>query len=476
MTDTFTTDLPAPVESFDLSRPHFVGIGGKGMRSLAYAYAASGYQVSGSDANNTAALHALRAAGCTVQLGHDGCRSEVAAASCVVVSTAVPADNPEVLAARAAGVPVVHRSDALAALMRGRVGIAVAGTHGKSTTTAMLGHMLRDYDPSYVVGADLAHGGPGGRIGSGSFFVAEADESDRSFARYSPHVAVVLNVDDDHPEVFAGMGEVYAAYRLFAGTVVPGGTLVLPADDLPGGDLAAGLPKVEGLRVLTFGRSSSAWLRVLEVQTSAAGSRMTVLVPGVGRLAVVVPLLGEHNAMNAAAALAAGIAAGADARELVNALAGFGGVERRLARVGECRGVTVLDSFAHHPTAIRADIAAARELTDNDGRVFVLFEGSGWQRVRHLGAEMGRALAEADRVGLLGICDAVAQPIPGLTVAAVAATIPAGRIIDADDLLAAVAGRVQPGDVIVCMGTGTVALAGPQVLDNLRAVVALALM
>ncbi|KJS55907.1 UDP-N-acetylmuramate--L-alanine ligase [Streptomyces rubellomurinus] len=450
--------------------PHFIGIGGAGMSGLAKILAVRGASVSGSDSKESETVLALRALGATVHVGH-AAEHVPDGASSIVVSSAIRTDNPELAAARERGIPVVHRSDALAALMGGRRALAVAGTHGKTTTTSMLAVALGELglDPSYAIGGDLDAPGSNAHHGAGEIFVAEADESDRSFHKYAPEVAIVLNVELDHHANYASIDEIYESFETFVGRIVPGGTLVVSADHDGARELTARVAGREGLNVVTVGAAEDADLRVLSVVAHGMTSEVTVLLDG-AELTFTVSVPGRHYAHNAVAALAAGVALGVPAADLAKALGAYTGVRRRLQLKGEAGGVQVIDSYAHHPTEMTADLEAIREATE--GRVLVVFQPHLFSRTQQLAEEMGAALALADTSVVLDIYPAREDPIPGVTSELI---IDAARRAGADvtaehDFAAApalLAGLARPGDLLLTMGAGDVTNLGPEILRHL---------
>ena len=459
----------------DLHAPHFIGIGGVGMSGLAKILALRGSEVSGSDAKESASVTALRALGVGVSVGHAADHVPVGA-SCIVVSSAIRPDNPELVAARARGLPVIHRADALAALMKGHRAIAVAGTHGKTTTSSMLavGLTTLGLDPSFAIGGDLDEPGSNAHHGTGEIFVAEADESDRSFHRYAPDVAIVLNVELDHHANYASIEEIHESFRTFVGRVVPGGTLVVSADHPGARELTAAVTSRPDLRVVTVGESADASVRIRSVVPHGMSSEVTVELDGT-TLTFTVSVPGRHYAHNAVAALAAGVALGVPAKELAAALGTYQGVRRRLQLKGAARGVQVIDSYAHHPTEIAADLEAIRE-NAGAGRILVVFQPHLFSRTQRLGAEMGQALALADAVVVLDIYPAREDPIPGVTSEAIidtarrhgVDTTPVHSLAAVPDVVAALA---HEGDLVLTMGAGDVTLLGPEILARLGGVV-----
>jgi UDP-N-acetylmuramate--alanine ligase len=455
----------------DLSAPHFIAIGGVGMSGIAKILARRGSTVSGSDAKHSTTVDALRQLGVEVSVGH-AAGNLPAGASCVVVSSAIRENNPELVAARERGLPVLHRADALAALMRGYRGLAVAGTHGKTTTTGMLAVSLTTLglDPSYSVGGDVDEPGSNAHHGSSEIFVAEADESDRSFQKYSPEVAIILNVELDHHANYASIEEIYQSFEAFVDRITPGGTLVVSADHPGARELTARVADRAGLNVVTVGESAEATLRILRITARGLTTEVTVLVDGV-ELGFTVAVPGRHNAGNAVAALAAGIALGVPAAELAEALGSYRGVRRRLQLVGEAQGVQVIDTYAHHPTEVSADLEAIRSATD-EGRVLVVFQPHLFSRTQQLGAELGAALTPADAVIVLDVYPAREDPIPGVTSDLVIDAARArGTDVTAAHSLAEVpdlvAGMAKPGDLVLTMGAGDVTTLGPEILARL---------
>jgi len=452
-----------------MDRPHFIGIGGAGMSGIAKILAQRGAKVAGSDAKESATAEALRALGATVHIGH-AAEHLADDASCVVVSSAIRKDNPELARAAELGIPVVHRSDALAALMDGLRPIAVAGTHGKTTTTSMLAVSLSalGLNPSYAIGGDLDAPGSNALHGEGEIFVAEADESDRSFHKYAPEVAIVLNVELDHHANYASMDEIYESFETFAGRIVPGGTLVINADHEGARELTRRL--AGAVRTVTYGDAEDADVRVLSVVPQGLKSEVTVLLEG-RELTFTVSVPGRHYAHNAVAALAAGVALGVPAEELAPALAAYTGVKRRLQLKGEAAGVQVIDSYAHHPTEMTADLEAMRAAAGGS-RILVVFQPHLFSRTQELGKEMGQALALADASVVLDIYPAREDPIPGVTSeliieAARAAGADVTPVRDKADVPSVVAGMAKPRDLVLTMGAGDVTDLGPRILDRL---------
>ncbi|MCC3779592.1 UDP-N-acetylmuramate--L-alanine ligase [Streptomyces sp. UNOB3_S3] len=462
----------APAVPTTMDRPHFIGIGGAGMSGIAKILAQRGAAVAGSDAKDSATAAALRELGVTVHIGH-AAEHLAADATCVVVSSAIRADNPELAAAAERGVPVVHRSDALARLMDGLRPIAVAGTHGKTTTTSMLAVSLDalGLNPSYAIGGDLNGPGTNALHGSGDIFVAEADESDRSFHKYAPEVAIVLNVELDHHANYASMDEIYESFETFVGRVRPGGTLVISADQAGARELTERVSGRHDIEIVTYGTAEDADVRVLKVTPRGLSSEVTILLNG-KMLTFAVSVPGSHYAHNAVAALAAGVALGIPAHNLASALGKFTGVGRRLQLKGEANGVQVIDSYAHHPTEMTADLEAIRGAAAGS-RVLVVFQPHLFSRTQELGTEMGRSLTLADASVVLDIYPAREDPIPGITSALIIdAAEKAGADVRPEHDMAAIpdviAGMARPGDLVLTMGAGDVTDLGPKILARLE--------
>jgi UDP-N-acetylmuramate--alanine ligase len=469
---------------------HVVAAGGAGMSGVVRLLLDDGVPVTGSDARDSATLRALAARGATVHVGHDA--AHLGDAALVVVSTAVRPDNPEVRAAEAAGVPVVHRSVALAGLMHGSRVVAVAGTHGKTTTTSMLTVAARaaGLDPSYAIGGDLVVDGVNARRGTDGVFVAEADESDGSFLAYRPDVALVTNVEADHLDHYGDAEAVHAAFGRFAERVQPGGLLVVGADDrgsralarsLGGGSgpTASGADEVDGgRRVVTVGEAADADVRVVVDPKAELGPGELVAarlvaseqtVPGAGDRELRLQVPGRHNVVDAAMAYTAAVAGlGLDPAAVVAGLQGFSGARRRFEAVGEAAGVRVVDDYAHHPTEVAATIAAARSVAGR-GKVHVLFQPHLYSRTRLFADGFATALSDAASVVVLDVYGAREEPEPGVTGDLVASRVQGGRYEpDRAAAVEAVARAARKGDLVLTLGAGDVTELGPQVVEALR--------
>jgi len=461
-----------PVPAVRLGRVHFTGIGGAGMSGIARIMLARGIGVSGSDALPSAPLDDLSAHGARVHIGHASANlGDLGAGDTLVLSSAIRPDNPELAEATRRGMRVMHRAAALASVMAGRRVIAVAGTHGKTTTTSMLTTVLRDCgaDPGYVIGGILNETGLGAEDGAGMDFVAEADESDGSFLLLSPDVAVITNVEADHLDNYESLAEIEAAFVAFGGRV---SSLVLTYADDPGAEaVAARLEPVGPLRVRRYGESPGADYRLGDVKSQGLGVSFTVTAGRspfgeiFAQLTVHVP--GHHNALNATAAFAAAVELGFAPPRVTAALAGYRGARRRMELKGEADGVRVFDSYAHHPTELAADLRAARDIA-NSGRVIAIFQPHLYSRTRIFAGDFGAALGLADEAVVLDVYAAREDPEPGVTGRLVADAVPGGRAVFLPDKAQAaplIARIAEPGDVVLTMGAGDVTALGPQLVE-----------
>jgi UDP-N-acetylmuramate--alanine ligase len=459
---------------------HLVGIGGAGMSGIARILLARGVAVSGSDAKDSRTVLALRALGAVVEVGHAAENLDLLGGPpTVVVSTAIRESNPELAAARERGLTVVHRAEALAALTEGRKVAAIAGTHGKTSTTSMITVGLQHcgLDPSFAIGGDLTAGGSGAHHGGGEAFVVEADESDGSFTAFAPSVAVVTNVEPDHLDHHGDEATYRAVFEAFIGRITPGGVLVSCADD-PGAETLARSAEARGITVCRYGRSATGGSDVvlLDFRPEGTGSLARARHRGV-ELAVRLAVPGEHMALNALAALLAGIELGAPVDGMLAGLAAFDGVQRRFEYKGRAGGVAVYDDYAHHPTEVAATLRAAREVFGVElgrrGRVLVAFQPHLYSRTRTFARAFGEALALADEVVVLDVYGAREDPEPGVTGQLVAdhVRLPAERVHFEpawSHVPRVLAGLARPGDLVITMGAGDVTVLGPEVLLELE--------
>ena len=462
----------APVPLADLGRVHFTGIGGAGMSGIARIMIARGVTVSGSDSAGGDQLAALAALGADVHVGHAA--ANVAGADTLVVSSAIRPGNPELVAARAAGLLVLHRAAALASVMLGRRGVAVAGTHGKTTTTSMITTALRHCgaDPGYVIGGILTETGLGAEDGSGLDFVAEADESDGSFLLLSPDLAIITNVEADHLDNYASLADIEAAFTTF-GLRVSG--IVLTCADDPGAEAVAA--RLDPARVRRYGESRHADYRLTDVTSRGMAISFTVAADdgpfGEIFTQMTVDVPGHHNALNATAAFAAAIELGFAPPRVAAAIAGYRGARRRMELKGEARGVRVLDSYAHHPTELAADLRAARSIAQDagQGRVIAIFQPHLFSRTRIFAAEFGAALALADEAIVLDVYAAREDPEPGVTGQLIVDAVPGGhaRFVPETARVAALIDAIaEPGDLVLTMGAGDITALGPRLVESLR--------
>ncbi|MEO6206216.1 MAG: UDP-N-acetylmuramate--L-alanine ligase [Mycobacteriales bacterium] len=449
---------------------HLIGIGGAGMSGIARVLLARGVTVTGSDTKDSRGIAALRALGASVSIGHAA--DQVSGADTVVFSSAIKENNAELLAARIAGISVVPRAEALAALMEGRRGVAVAGTHGKTTTTSMLtvAAFHCGADPSFAIGGDLNEAGSNARHGTGELFIVEADESDGSFLAYRPHAGVVTNVEADHLDHYGDAAGVDRAFEDFVATV--SGFVVICADDA-GSLRLAERSRDLGVDVRTYGEGADADLRLDALTTAGATSRYEPILRGRRLPPVQLVVPGRHLALNSAAALLTGIGLGLPEAAMVEGLAGFTGVRRRMEFKGSAGGVTVYDDYAHHPTEITAQLVAARGMVGG-GRLVVAFQPHMYSRTATFAEDFGVALGLADQVLVMDVYGAREDPIPGVTGAIVAAAVPLpeGSVefepswTEAPRRLAAIA---RPGDLVLTLGAGDITQVGPEVLLLLEA-------
>jgi UDP-N-acetylmuramate--alanine ligase len=449
------------------SRVHLVGIGGAGMSGIARVLLARGTAVSGSDAKDSLAVSALRALGAEVHVGHEA--SHVAGAGTVVVSTAIRDSNPEVAAARASGIRVVKRAEALAELLVGYQAVAVAGTHGKTSTTSMLTVAAQHcgVDPSFAIGGDLNEAGSNAHHGSGDLFVVEADESDGSFLVYRPHAAIVTNVEPDHLDHHGSVEAYEQAFRDFVRTVSRDGFLVASADDHGAVALTA-FSRELGLDVRTYGTAPDADLHLGALTTSGSTSSYDAVLRGRRLGQVQLQVAGAHMARNSAAALLMAIGLGLPEAQVIEGLGGFTGVRRRMELKGAAGGVRVYDDYAHHPTEVRAQLTAARGMTGG-GRLVAVFQPHMYSRTATFAEGFGEALGLADEVVVMDVYGAREDPMPGVSGALVAAAValPADQVLFEPSWSAvpqAVAARVAPGDLVVTLGAGDVTQIGSEVL------------
>jgi UDP-N-acetylmuramate--alanine ligase len=457
------------IDPADARPVHFVGIAGAGMSALAELFVRRGTRVTGCDANVSGADD-LRKLGIEPVAGHDA--AHVRGARALVVTSAMPKEHPELVAAREAGIPVIRRAEALGEAVAGGQLVAIAGTHGKTTTTVMTTEALAAaaLGPTGVVGGRVGSWGGNLRYESDRLFVVEADEYDRSFLALTPTVAVVTNVEADHLDIYADLADIRRTFEQF---LAPARHVVLCADDTGANTLKTS----NGAEIIRYGVAPQhkrshpdARLVALDVRSEGDGSLFEVEFDGdlLGEVELAVP--GLHNVRNALAAIGSGLALGATVPQMRPGLAAFRGVERRFQRLGEAAGVRVVDDYAHHPTEIVATLAAARQAYPGN-RIVAAFQPHLFSRTRDFAREFGQALSAADAVFLTSIYPAREQPIAGVTSDLVEREMTAGRLAwrgERAALAEALAGFVRPGDVVLTIGAGDVTRTGPELLERLR--------
>jgi UDP-N-acetylmuramate--alanine ligase len=445
-----------------ITKIHFVGIGGTGMCGIAEVLANQGYEVSGSDLADGDSVRRLRRLGCRVEIGHAA--DNLGDAQVVVVSSAVRPSNPEVVAARDAGVPVIPRAEMLAELMRMKFGIAVAGAHGKTTTTSLTALVVDQggLDPTIVVGGRLRAFDANARLGQGRFLVAEADESDGSFLKLTPTLAVVTNLDREHLDHYGSMERIVDTFAEFANKVPFYGAAIVCADDERLRELL--LPRLER-RVIRYGLSEGVDVRGLDPRRTNGHTEFEVEAGGerLGTVRLAAP--GLHMVRNALAAVAVGLDLGIPFGDIVDGLAGFSGISRRLEVRSESEELVVIDDYAHHPTELAATLDAARSWHPGR-RIVVLFQPHRYTRTRDLGPEFGPPLAKADRLFLTAIYAAGEDPIPGVSAEGIAEAVrkaggPSPVLAESwEDAVDLILPETRPGDVVLTLGAGDVWKAG----------------
>jgi UDP-N-acetylmuramate--alanine ligase len=454
---------------------HFVGIGGIGMSGIAEILHNLGYKVQGSDMVENANVKRLAELGIPVFVGH---RAEnVAKAEVIVVSTAVKPDNPEVLAARERLVPVVRRAEMLAELMRLKWSIAVAGTHGKTTTTSLVTAMLEaaDLDPTVINGGIINAYGTNARLGKGDWLVAEADESDGTFIKLPAVIAVVTNIDPEHLDYWGNFDALRAGFRTFVTNIPFYGVAALCIDHP---EVQAMIPQVQDRKIVTYGMSPQADLRAINVKLDASGGHYEVAIRDRGgKMRIIrdlhLPLVGAHNVQNSLAAIAVALELGLDDTVIRKALAGIKGVKRRFTRTGEAAGLTIIDDYGHHPVEIAAVLKAARSATK--GGVIAVVQPHRYTRLKNLFEEFCTCFNDADVVIVADVYPAGEQPIEGADKDALVTGLRAHGhrkvlpLSDASALAATVLEVAKPGDLVVCLGAGNItnwAYALPQDIER----------
>lgn len=436
---------------------HFIGIGGSGMSGLAEILLTSGFKVSGSDVKPSEVSKRLEQLGAVVAIGHAAANIPESA-SLVVYSSAITATNPEIREAKRRKLPIVRRAEVLAELMRLKFGVGVAGSHGKTTTTSMCGAILdaANFDPTVVIGGQVKSLGTGGRLGKGDFLVAEADESDRSFLLLKPTVAIVTNIDDEHMNAYRSRKDLEESFNRFVQSVPFYGLAILCVDDPVVRRIASECKR----RVLTYGFSEDADLRAVNIQGGPSGMTFEVLRKGESLGAFSLPMFGRHLVQNCTAAIGVALEFGIKVEVIRSALASFEGVKRRLEVIGEVGGVTVMSDYGHHPTEIRATLAAVKECcASRFKRMHVLFQPHRYSRTQLCWNEYLPVFTNADTLLLTEIYAASEKPLPGVSGRSFFEAVVHSnkeyleQIDDAPELLLP---RVEAGDLVLCLGAGSV--------------------
>lgn len=446
---------------------HFIGVGGVGMAAVAELLAARGLSVTGSDRAASPNTARLEQAGITVYVGHDA--GHVDPEATIVVSSAIKDSNPELAIARARGQRILHRSEALALAATGLDFVAVAGAHGKTTTSGMLAVALTwaGEDPSYAVGSTLPGGASGARLGDGNAFIAEADESDGSFLNYTPSIEIVTNVEPDHLDHYGDVEAFEQAFVEFAERRVPGGLLIACGDD----DGARRLVSAAGGRTWSYGTDGpvpGVEAHVAVTMTGPASATLVLVRDGrdMARADLGLAVSGEHMLRNAAAAWAAGLELGVDPGLMAQALGTFTGTGRRFEHKGTIGGVEVIDDYAHHPTEVAATLRAAREQVD--GRVLVIFQPHLYSRTKNFAEQFAKALDLADSVVVTGVYGAREEPMPGVDGDLIADRMVRGQFVaDMHEAAAMISAEARPGDLIMTMGAGSVTTLTSEILAAL---------
>ena len=448
-------------------RIHFIGLGGAGMSGIARIMLAKGISISGSDAKDSAVLSGLKTLGAQVFVGHDA--TNLGDADILVVSSAIDPGNPEVIAAKSNDLTILTRAQALALLMSESKSVAVAGTHGKTTTTSMLTVALQQagLDPSFAIGGMINRGGTNAHWGSGEIFIAEADESDGSFLAYKPFGAIITNIELDHVDNFPDIESVNKIFVDFVQSIQPGGFLVAGIDS-PG--VAHLLTKINrsDIEIFTYGESADYSISHVSLQPTLSHARITKLGKVLGELSLTIP--GSHNIENATAALAAGIKLGAPVADLLVGLNKFSGAKRRFENRGTVAGVTVIDDYGHHPTEVRVTLDTAKRFAGS-GRVIAIFQPHRYSRTAMFDNEFAQVLQIADHTYLLEIYAASEAAIPGVSSILISNKMPPEKVTFEPSMIDVVSSAVadaKSGDLIITLGAGDVNLLVPLILQTLE--------
>ena len=464
---------PSP---FELGPAHLVGIGGIGMSGIAEVMLTMGYEVQGSDIKDSANVQRLRDKGATVHIGH---RAEnVAGAGAVIISTAIKPGNPEVDTARAAGIPVVRRANMLAEIIRMKWTVCVAGTHGKTTTTSMVAALLDGcgVDPTVINGGIVNAYGSNAKAGEGEWMVVEADESDGTFTKLSPTVAIVTNIDPEHMEHYGTMENLRAAFDTFVENVPFYGFAVLCTDHPEVQALAA---RVTDRRRITYGFNRQADVRAVNLKTDLEGSHFDIALRRPGSVSprmiegLHLPMAGDHNIQNALAAVTVAMELGGSDDQIRDALSGFGGVKRRFTSVGEWNGVKIIDDYGHHPVEIAAVLKAARSMVGS-GQLIAVAQPHRYSRLEDLFEEFSTCFDAADQVFISPVFAAGEDPIPGIDHEALVKSLGshghkgAQMLSSLDALPEVIRATAQPGGMVVCLGAGDITVHANGLIENLQ--------
>ena len=460
---------PLTYKEFVNSTIHFVGIGGSGMSGIARILLALGADVSGSDVKDSAALDGLRTLGARISIGHN--ETNVPNSGVIVASSAISESNPELVVARKRGLSILPRAQALALIMSQKRSLAIAGTHGKTTTTSMITVALQrcGADPSFAIGAAVTNSGTNAHHGSGDIFIAEADESDGSFLAYKPFGAIITNIELDHVDNFHSLEEIDELFLNFIQSIQKDGFLVACIDDA---GVQKALSKINrrDITVITYGEANSADLKIDRISLTQSGSVSRVTWRGrvLGELSLNVP--GRHNVINAAATLASALHLGFPIEQLFAGLKSFTGARRRFEIKGVVNGITVVDDYGHHPTEIRVTLEAARNYAES-GQIFVIFQPHRFSRTEKFASEFAVELSRADHVFLLEVYAASEKPIPGVT------SLSISRLMNPDcvtyepsmpSVIEQVVAMAKSGDMIMTLGAGDVNSLAPLIVDLLH--------
>lgn len=479
-------DVVQTPANIDLSRVHLVGIGGAGMSGVARILLSRGAVVSGSDVKDSRPVMALKAMGAVVAVGHARENLMLTGQLPTVVVTsfaAIPKDNPELLEAQAHGIPVIRRSDLLGELLAGNTQVLIAGTHGKTSTTSMtvVAMQYAGMDPSFAIGGQLNKSGTNAHQGTGSCFVAEADESDASLLRYQPDIAVVTNIEPDHLDFFHTADAYFKVFDQFVERITPHGALIVCLDDPHAA--ALGQRHAATTRVLGYGTTAAcqqypdlAHTEILAMTVTQRGTQAQIRI-GEQTVSVFIRIPGEHMVLNAAAALTAGVTAGGEVERIAQGVSEFTGVRRRFEfrgaiEAGQYAGVEVYDDYAHHPTEVHAVITAAREKLQarGHGRIIVAFQPHLYSRTMEFAAEFAQALSLADAVVVLDIFGAREQPVPGVDSRIITEKMTIPAVFDPNFTHAATSVQelVKAHDIVITMGAGSVTMLAPEILQCLQ--------